>query len=165
MTDLMPRVCAAARDAQIRMVWVHPVTSCNFAQTEAVRAVDVAKEHGVGLVWAKQLGQGHEKDDYRFWEKSKARAAGLAYAVECDIPNASRFLVDNAVSLRLSLADVAQSKFDQLTPEHRALAEQLFTMDDRCFVADYLAEATESLGVAVTEAMSRAAAFTKPAAS
>ncbi len=55
----------------------------------------------------------------------------------------SRFLVDNAASLRLSMADVAYGRFDKLSPERRALAEELFTIDVRCFAADYLAEATE----------------------
>ncbi|MCW2275319.1 hypothetical protein GJ654_12410 [Rhodoblastus acidophilus] len=162
--ELLPRVSTLAKAAGVRIVWVHPVTSCNFVQTEAVRAVDIAKQHGIGLVWARQLGQGHEKDDYHYWEKTSARAAGLAYAVECEVPNASRFLVDNAASLGLSLADVAFGNFEKLAPDDRAIAEQLFSADVRCFAADYMAEVTETLGVAVTEALSRAAAHQKSGA-
>ncbi len=164
MMELLSRASMAAKAAGVRLVWVHPLTSCNFVQSEAVGAVEIAKNLGIALVWARQLGQGHAKRDYRYWEKTRARAAGLAYATECDIHNADRFIVDNAASLGLSIADVAKGSFDGLSDGHRALAEQLFDRDVRCFAADYLAEATETLGVAIAEAVSRAAAYEKTSA-
>ncbi|MFO1114455.1 MAG: hypothetical protein U1E28_02125 [Beijerinckiaceae bacterium] len=161
MVDLLGRASVAAKAAGVRLVWVHPITSCNYVQVEATRAVETAKKLGIALVWARQLGQGHKRSDYRYWEKSKGRASGLSYAVECEIQNADRFLVDNAASLGLSLDDVARGHFEGLEDTDRALAEQLFDLDVQCFAADYLAEATDALGLAITEAVARAAAFEK----
>lgn len=134
---------------------VLPITLSSHNQLRAVAFAEQAAELGLPVLLVRNLGQGRKASDYAYWNGTKTRQRVLdGGAVEIDLPDLGARWTDEASGLGLSLADVAQSRFERAGAAADA-AREIFNEDVRSWLNIFIGEFGDTVVDGLIEAITK----------
>ncbi|KPH80804.1 hypothetical protein [Bosea vaviloviae] len=126
-----------------RLLVIRPITTSNFAQTNAIEFAMSTANTDIGVVFMRVVAQGRTEDDFDEWLALSARKAALAAgAVDTFISDLGVKHADNAVAYGLSFVDVAMGRFEKCgEDENRARKD--FNPEIQGWFMDWLDDQTQ----------------------
>lgn len=150
---VLDQIVLRARKENVNIVVLRPITTSVLVQQSAIDFAAAARERGIAVVFVRNSGQGRADKYFADWHSHAERLALMPPAVEVVLPDLGCWVADEASALRLSLADIAQGRFDHLGPQARTFAETKFTPGIQLFVADWLQMRCQEFGDAIAQAI------------
>jgi hypothetical protein len=138
----LPQIATKMAAAGGRLLVIRPITTSNFAQTNAVTfAMDTAGSD-IAVVFMRVVAQGRTEEDFDEWDGFNARKAALkSGAVDTFMSDLGIKHADNAVAYGLSFIDVAMGRFDKCG-EDEERARRDFPPETQGWFLDWLQEQT-----------------------